>query len=93
MNFENVFLKIDKRPKYYQHMCISFGSFVVERVFAIKRKNMAPTKESIKKLKQEFPSFLFNKTQKLVCALYNSQKEIIQSARNFNDTFIVDSKN
>ena len=52
---------------------------------------MAHTEETIKKWKQEFSWLLFLKSQKIVCAVYISQKEIIHSTRNFNDTFIVDS--
>lgn len=50
---------------------------------------MAGTEEIIKKLKQDFPWLLFTKAQNLVCAVFTSQKEIIQSARNFNETFII----
>ena len=49
---------------------------------------MAPTEETIKKWKQEFFWLLFTKAQKLVCAVCTSQKEIIQSTRNFNDSMI-----
>ena len=54
---------------------------------------MAPTEETIKKWKQEFSWLQFNKAQKLVCKVYLSQKEIIQSTRNFNDTCNVGSIN
>lgn len=50
---------------------------------------MAGTEEIIKKLKQDFPWLLSTKAQNLVCAVFTSQKEIIQSARNFNETFII----
>ena len=54
---------------------------------------MALTEETVKKWKQEFSWLLFTKAQKLVCAKCTSQKEIIQSTRNFNDTFMVSSTN
>ena len=54
---------------------------------------MAPTEETTKKWKQEFSWLLFTKAQKLICAVCTSQKEIIQSTRNFNDTVIVGSTN
>ena len=50
---------------------------------------MAGTEEMIKKLRQDFPWLLFTKAQNLVCAVFTSQKEIIQSTRNFNGTFII----
>ena len=68
-------------------------SFVVGKIFVIKRKTMAPTEESIKKWKQEFSWLPFTKAQKLVCAVCTSQKEIIQFTKNFNDTFIIGSTN
>ena len=37
---------------------------------------MAHTEETIKKWKQEFSWLLFLKSQKIVCAVYISQKEI-----------------
>ena len=54
---------------------------------------MAATEETIKKWKQEFSWLLFAKAQKLVCTVCTSQKEIIQSTRNFNDRFVVGRTN
>ena len=49
-------------------------SFVVGKVFVIKRKTMAPTEETIKYWKQEF---CWLKAQKVVSAVCTSQREII----------------
>ena len=42
MRLLKIFLKIDRELQHYQHTCIFFGLFVVGKLFAIKRKNMAP---------------------------------------------------
>jgi len=55
--------------------------------------NKAPTEVTIRKWKQEFPWLVFTKAQKLVCEVCTAQKQIIQSIRNFSDTFIVGSTN
>ena len=46
-----------------------------------------------KYLEQNFSWLLLTKAQKLLCAVFISQKEIIQSTRNLNDTLIVGSTN
>ena len=78
MTFKNIFLKTDREPKHYRYTSIFFESFVVGKVFAIKRKTMALslTEKTIKKWKQKSPWLLFTKTQKLVCAVCTSQKEL-----------------
>ena len=94
MTFKIILLKIDRPPTLLAHLHILF---VVGKVFVIKRKTMAHTKETIKKWKQEFfwllfttaQKFwlLFTTAQKLICAVGTSQKEII------NETFIAGSTN
>ena len=84
MTFKIILLKIDRPPTLLAHLHILF---VVGKVFVIKRKTMAHTKETIKKWKQEFFWLLFTTAQKLICAVGTSQKEII------NETFIAGSTN
>ena len=93
VTFKKILLKIEREPQYYQETCISFGSFVVGKVFAKKEKLRLLQKKTIKKWKQEISWLLFTKAQKLVCVVCTSQKEIIQSSRNYINIFIVGSTN
>ena len=68
-----------REPQHYRNTCIFFLwiSCCWERIWDKKGKYSSYRR-----------NYQTRETEKLVCALCTSQKEIIPSPRNFNDTFI-----